>query len=343
MQTPNRDLYATDSTKHQYKAVASLLDSPTLDKEFNKRNTAAIKAKRQYHRLGQLAIVLVAMSAIFTIAEALILPEILDNIILKFTAVTMAGVGIVLQCYLILTKQKQKWLINRFASERLRSLKFQAFITAHTAENIKDLQIKAHSYIAKELAKLENEINAGIAVLKNFAPSKALEVMKAEISGTKAKPKNPEIASIAHQAYTELRVQYQKNFALSELSNFTGRRRIFNSTQDMIYLAAAAFAFISLGAKIAEPLTLGIDTGWIDFLAVTLFILGATEAIMDNALLEEQSQSRFEQYVRDIEEISSSGNAAKSNLPLLVLNMERLCLNELDVFCRAAERISYRF
>ncbi|MBN4055901.1 hypothetical protein JYT95_01075, partial [bacterium AH-315-J23] len=180
MQTPNRDLFATDSTKLQYRDIAPLLDSPTLDKEFNKRNVAADKAKRQYHILGQLAILLVAMSAIFTIAEALILPEILNNIILKFTAVTMAGIGIALQCYLIATKQKQKWLINRFASERLRSLKFQAFTSAHFAKDIKELQATAQSFIAKELAKLENELNAGLAVLKNFAPNSVLETVKAQ-------------------------------------------------------------------------------------------------------------------------------------------------------------------
>jgi len=343
MQTPNRDLFATNSTKLQYKDIDPLLNSPTLDKEFNKRNMAANTAKRKYHGLGQLAILLVAMSAIFTIAEALILPEILDNIILKFTAVTMAGIGIVLQCYLILTKQKQKWLINRFASERLRSLKFQAYAFAHISEDVKDLKAKVQSYIDKELAKLENELNAGLAVLKNFAPNKVVENIEAQNIATKAKPKNAELAKIAIQAYTELRVQYQRNFALSELSNFTGRRRIFNSSQDMIYLAAAAFAFISLGTKIVGPQAMGINTGWIDFLAVTLFILGATEAIMDNALLEEQSQSRFEQYVRNIEEISGGKNMGRANLSALVLDMERLCLNELDVFCRAAERISYRF
>jgi hypothetical protein len=338
MQTPNRDMFVTESTQRQFKTVAPLIVAPEIDQEFLKRNKAANTAKRRYHRFGQLAIVLVAMSAIFTIAEALILPEFLNNIALKFAAVGMAGTGITLQCILILTKQKQKWLINRFAAERLRSLKFQAFILAQTAQDTKDLQNLVQSFSQKELARLENELNTGIAVLRNFSPVKALTDIAAP-----AKPKNADLASLAREAYTELRVQYQKNFALSEVTNFSGRRRWFNSTQDMIYLAAAAFTFLSIGIKLAGPNVIGIDTGWIDFLAVTLFVLGATEAIMDNALLEEQSQTRFEQYVRDIEEIANGPKLGETNLSRLVLDMERICLNELDVFCRAADRISYRF
>ena len=338
MQTPNRDLFVTDSTRQQYEVIAPLIDSPKLDQEFTKRNNDANRAKRRYHRLGQLAIALVAMGAIFTIAEALILPKIFGNMQLKITAVSMAGIGIILQCYLILTKQKQKWLVNRFAAERLRSLKFQAYTLAQTANDEEELQTLANSFIQKELAKLENELNTGIAVLQTFAPDQILDNIPAP-----AKPKAPALANMASVAYAELRVQYQKNFALSEISNFTGRRRIFNSTQDMIYLAAAVFAFLSLGSKLVGPHIIKIDTGWIDFIAVTLFILGATEAIMDNALLEEQSQTRFEQYVRDIDNAAGNGKQNKPNLYQLVLEMERLCLNELDVFCRAANRISYRF
>ncbi len=338
MQTANRDLFVTNPTRRQYKTIAPLIDCPELDQEFTKRNVTANKAKRRYHRLGQLAIALVAMSAIFTIAEALILPEILGNLALKLTAVVMAGIGIILQCYLIMTKQKHKWLINRFAAERLRSLKFQAYTLAQTAKDEEDLQTIACAFIRTELAKLENELNTGIAVLQTFAPSQILE----NIAGPN-KPKNASLVEAANAAYRELRVQYQKNFALSEVSNFTDRRRIFNSTQDMIYLAAAVFAFLSIGSKLAGPNIINIDTGWIDFTAVTLFILGATEAIMDNALLEEQSQTRFEQFIRDIDNVAGNGKPADTDLYDLVYDMERLCLNELDVFCRAANRISYRF
>ena len=61
---------------------------------------------------------------------------------------------------------------------------------------------------------------------------------------------------------------------------------------------------------------------------------------LDNASIEEQSQTRFEQYVRDIERIATG--ADKATLPELVYDMELICLHELDDFCRAGEKISYR-
>lgn len=338
MQTPNRDMFATGQTQDEFNTVAPLLVSPELDQEFKRRNASAIRAKRQYHRFGQIAIAMVAMSAIFTIAEALVLPDFPGRTWLQFVAVSMAGLGIALQLYLIITKKKLKWLIDRFASERLRSLKFQAYALAQQARDTNDLQTRVEQFHRKEVARLENELNAGIAILRNFSPSQMLESVPCG-----DKPANPSLAAKACEAYMDLRINYQRNFALSQIAAFTGRRRLFNSTQDMIYLAAAIFTFLSLGSKLVAPGVMGQYTAWIDFLAVTFFVLGATEAIMDNALLEEQSQTRFEQYARDIEEVKAQCRAEPVNLCRNVRAMEQLCLNELDHFCRAADRISYRF
>lgn len=338
MQTPNRDLFVTDATRAQYKIIEPLLTSEHLDAVFMKHEKAANSAKRRYHKLGQIAIILITISAIFTIAEALVLEGIFTNVVFTFTAAIMVGIGIILQGYLIITRQKTKWLLNRFATERLRSLRFQAFYFAQTAKNETALREQVDVFLRKKIAHLENELNAGLTILQNFRPDGVLDENPHLKSAA-----NPRMAELAREAYLELRVNYQRNFALSEITRFTGRRRILTSTQDMIYFGAAVFAFLSLGGKIINSAGFGIDTAWIDFLAVTLFILGATEAIMDNATLEEQSQSRFEQYVRDIDALVNSSDGKTSTFTPLLMGMERICLDELDLFCRAANRISYRF
>jgi len=338
MITANQDLFVGAETLNQYTDIAPLIECEVLDQAFLDHDKAAKKAKRQYHRLGTLSILLVASSAIFTLAEALVLPKSLTGILPTLIAAAMAGVGIILQCYLIFTKQKTKWLTHRFASERIRSLKFQAYQLVEQAQDIADLEMRTSKFVSKNFMKLNNEMNAGISVLKNFYPLKALDVQMHD-----QKPKNPTLVKQAMEAYQGLRIDYQRNFALSEVTKFRSRRRIFNSTQDMIYLGAAIFAFVSLGAKISGQFGLTINTGWIDFLAVTLFVLGATEAIMDNATLEEQSQTRYEQYARDIDVLEAETNRAQTSFSERVIAMERICLNELDHFCRAADRISYRF
>lgn len=338
MRTSNRDVFPADATVAIHKPISALIETPEIDQEFLRRDAIAIKAKRRFHTFGQSAIVLIAVSAIYTIAETLLISDWAYRNVTSLVAVLMAGMGIGFQAYIMLTDQKPKWLLNRYAVERLRSLKFQAFALAQEAIDSEALREAVEDHSRRGLALLQNEINAGIAVVRTFSPARAMLVQPK----TK-KPANAEIAAEARAAYADLRVDYQKRFAQSELENFSTRRRLLSSSQDIIYLCAATFAFLALGAKLASQFGIQFQTAWIDFMAVFFFILGATEAIMDNATLEEQSRTRYEQYVRDIEALSAKAENKTAPLSQIVAEMERLSLEELDKFCRAATRISYRF
>lgn len=338
MHTSNRDVFPADATRAVHEPIAALIDTPQIDEEFLRRDALAMKAKRRFHRFGQSAIVLIAVSAIYTIAETLLFSDWAYRNVTSLIAVLMAGVGIAFQAYIMLTDQKPKWLLNRYAVERLRSLKFQAYALAQEADDADALKAAVTDYARRSVALLQNELNAGIAVVQNFSPARALVVQHRT-----RKPANPELADEARAAYTDLRIDYQKRFAQSELESFSSRRRLLSSSQDIIYLCAATFAFLALGAKLASQFGINFQTAWIDFMAVFFFILGATEAIMDNATLEEQSRTRYEQYVRDIEALSAKADSKSVPLSQIVAEMERLSLEELDKFCRAATRISYRF
>ena len=315
-----------------------MLKMDALQTEFQNRDRLAKAAKRRYHQLGQFGIVLVALSAIFTIAEVLVLPQVFKNPILTYVAASMAGAGVLIQCFIIFTSQKKKWLLNRFACERLRSLFFQSYALGAKAENTKHLAELVENYVNSNLVKLDNELNAGLAVMTNFTPVRTLENLP-----RRQRPANRELTNRVIEAFLELRVNYQLNFARSEIGKFKARRRVFNSTQDMIYLAAAVFTFMSLAMKLFGDNVFFISTNWIDFMAITLFIMGSTEAIMDNALLEDHSESRYDQYVRELESTVMDDPDLKSNLSDLVFRVEKICLRELDRFCAAAEKISYRF
>jgi hypothetical protein len=69
--------------------------------------------------------------------------------------------------------------------------------------------------------------------------------------------------------------------------------RAVTSVQDVTYFAAVGMAFLSLGLKIFDTNQF-ISTAYVDFFAITLFVSGATKTITDNALLQEQSQSRYD-------------------------------------------------
>ncbi len=341
MQIANRDVFPSDEIRAASPMLAGLLDLPAIDEEIRARDGAAIAAKRNYHRYGRLAISLIAISAIYTVAEALSIVPQGASAIASIIAVVFAAIGIGLQAILIVTRQKEKWLLQRFAVERLRSLKFQAFRMAWLAEGPEDLAARAAGFAAREVARLDEEIAMGPSVIRSFDPALALVAM-----GLPRKPANAAIAEAADTAYTDLRMTYQKRFALGEIDRMADRRRVFESSQDLIYVCAAVFALLALLTKglqafnmtfFAPPLV-----AWIDFLAVALFIAGASKAIMDNAGIEEQSASRYERYVRDIETITRQSAAGCMGLVTRIEAMERVALGELDLFCRAAARISYR-
>lgn len=333
-----RDIFPKAKMLEEFDDLSPLLVNATIDDEFRRRDEMAVKAKRQFHQLGQLAILLIAGSAIFTMAEALIPRVIPDSLILRLIAVAAAGIGVVLQLYLISTGQKHKWLLNRYATERLRSIKFQAYQTGLMATNKDDLKEKSEVFVRRAIADLDNELNGGPSILRRFEADDGYTAVKSPEA-----PANPGLAQRTLEAYQELRIKYQLVFANSEVERFNTRRRVFNSTQDIIYLIAAILTFLALGVRIYEPLGSLIEIGWIEFLVVSCFVAGATEAILDNALLEEQSQSRYEQYAQHIATILQKSREDEASLFYTVAEMEALCLNELAQFCAAAQKISYRF
>ena len=129
-----RDMFPTPQTVSQFSEIDRLLVNPVIDAPFTARDKAALDAKRQFHRLGQIAVLMIAGSAIFTVADALLPNFVPDSFVLRLIVVSVAGIGILLQLYLIATGQKQKWLLNRYAAERLRSIKFQAYKLAGSVE-----------------------------------------------------------------------------------------------------------------------------------------------------------------------------------------------------------------
>ena len=338
MNIANRDMFPSDATQARFADIGPLLENSLLDEAFHQHEAKAVRAKRIYHRVGRFAILLIAISAIYTISDALVLDATRWTTSLTLGAAVLAILGIAMQAMIIVTRQKQVWLLNRFACERIRSLKFQSF---HLGDNVRDktgLQTAVTEFTSRHLSRLENDLNAGMAVLERFSPDKALDTPGHEKLGDA----DPTMAAQAREAFEELRVRYQINFASSEVASLRGKMRSVTSLQDVMYFSAVTLAFISLGIKIFDPAH-DLPTHWVDFAAITLFISGATKAITDNALLQEQSQGRYETYIGALEHAMIVANGRRVSLDELVDAIERVCLVELDLFCQDALRVSYRF
>ena len=333
----NKDIYATEDTRSIYQDISPLIENKSIDDAFRRYEKIANRAKKIYHLLGKLSILSIALGAIYTVGEALILPNVNWVRLVGVIIAILAGLGVLTQIFILITRQKRTWLLNRYAAERLRSLKFQAYQFAHIAIDKEELALLVKEYSLREAVKVSNEINGGNAIIKNFNPSNVLAV-----NAMPRRAKNSFIANMARDAFVELRINYQRRFAQSELQQGQDTDRFFNFSEDFSYLAAAVLTFLSLGMKMTSKDNLPLDASWVDFCAVAFFIIGASHSILNNASIAKQSVSRFEQYIRDIDFISAPQAIAKMNLPDVIEKMESLSLQELDNFCRAGARISYR-
>lgn len=335
MEVHNRDVFPAPDLRQAYQAIEGLLDNPAVDEAFRRHEAAAVRAKAIYHRLGRAGMMLIVGSALFTVAEALVLPDFLGREALSVLLVVLGGVGIGLHAYLLATGVKSQWLLSRFAAERLRSLKFQAYPLALEATTGADLVARVAAFSSHETARLAAELNAGEAALRLYAPARGLADLPV------APLPSATLADAAKRAYAELRINYQKRFATSEIEALRRAGRSSYTAADILYLLGAVLTIAALVCKIALSKEDGVSH-WIDFLAVGAFILGLGQSIMDHASLSETSEARYVAYVETIKDCETALAQDAADFPEIVRRIERVALEELWQFCQAANLINYR-
>lgn len=329
------DVFPTIETKQLYADIKPLIENETINAAFAKYEERAVQLKFSFHILGRLAISLIAVSAVYAIADALVIPDFSGKIWVSILLGLSAACGIIIQVYLLMTDKKAEWLIARFAAERLRSIKFQTFAFADVAETEEDLSELVSVFSLRETAKLENEINAGVSVLGTFRPTAAMELPK-----TQGGPKNTELSELAFDAYKELRLDYQFRFSSSEIHRLKSGRRYIATLSDILFLGGASLVLASLVFKIFFVSEVAIGN-WIDFLASATFISAIANAILEHGGLSSRSESRFVDYVTAIEEIPKV-YPRRTGMVGVIRKMELAALEELRSFSESSILISYR-
>lgn len=332
MQVANRDMFPAPEMRARFPSITALLANEPVEAAFNRHEALSVRAKRLYHRLGLASVTLISGSAVYTIAETLLFKDIAPSWLDIFVTLA-AGFGIAAQVYMLAVRLRSAWLVNRFACERLRSIKFQAFALASGAADQTSLSARVADFSAIELAKLAEEVNVGIATFENFVPEKT--VTDPEPPATLG---DPAIIREATTAYRELRILYQDRFAMSELHRLRENRRFFHSAADLIYFAGAILVLLSLLSKVIPGIPI---SEWVDFLAISCFVASLSKLVLDNASLTEPSAARFVRYREDIARVTASIDSG-AGLDEFVPAMERIALGELEQFCDSSKTINYR-
>lgn len=312
--------------------ITPLLKNEAIETAFMRHEVLSVSGKKRFHQLGLVSMVLIAGSAIYTIAEALLFKD-AGNQIISILAAIGAAVGISAQVYSLAARVKSRWLVNRFACERLRSIKFQMYSLAASARDEAELAARTRQLTAVELARLESELNMGISIFEAFVPEKCV-IVPAPGPG----PANPDITSEAMTAFRELRLLYQDRYAAAELHRLREHRRAFHSAADILYFSGACLVLLSLLAKTVPGVEI---SNWVDFLATSAFVLSISKSVLDSTSLTDPSAARFVRYREDISEVERRIEHG-GTLDEVVPQMERIALGELEEFCDASKSINYR-
>lgn len=312
--------------------ITPLLKNEAIETAFMRHEVLSVSGKKRFHQLGLVSMVLIAGSAIYTIAEALLFKD-AGNQIISILGAIGAAVGISAQVYSLAARVKSRWLVNRFACERLRSIKFQMYSLAASARDEAELAARTRQLTAVELARLESELNMGISIFEAFVPEKCV-IVPAPGPG----PANPDITSEAMTAFRELRLLYQDRYAAAELHRLREHRRAFHSAADILYFSGACLVLLSLLAKTVPGVEI---SNWVDFLATSAFVLSISKSVLDSTSLTDPSAARFVRYREDIAEVQRRIEHG-GTLDEVVPQMERIALGELEEFCDASKSINYR-
>lgn len=337
MEIHNRDLTPTEAMADIYSRIAPLIGNALIVQAFGAFETRAVAAKKQYHGLGRLGMALVLVGTFYSIAERLILPDFPGKWFVGAGAIVAGLGGLGLQAFLHFSHAKQKWLLARFGAERVRSIAFQAYPLAHQATDTPALKTAADAFYGKALVELEAELNTGPAALELYAPDKAFAPPPCDLP----QPANPDLADLAAKAFVELRLDYQQRFASSEMLRLNTVARIGETVADFLYLAGGGLAVSALIIKFALP-EWNLLSAWIDFIAISAFIVGLSKIVFDAASNSVPSRARYRLYVEDLQAIGEDMAEGKLTLIELVRRTERVALTELGQFCASASRISYR-
>jgi hypothetical protein len=344
VRTHNLDIHPTEDTVAHYPALAPLVNNKSIQDDFDGYEDEAVRKKRAYQTCGKWSVWLIAASALYSVAYSTFGLDFPRQVWISFVFALCGAAGIILQIHIWHRDLKNAWLVARYAAERVRSIKFQAFFLAGLARNDADLALKADEYYRSGLVALRNEINGDIAVLRSFRPHDAINVEEESLE-----PNSRPLYDSARKAYRVLRLDYQRNFAAAEVEKLKSQGRPKRSLSDNLFVTGAVLVLATIVFKIAGQMG-WIGEGdivhsaerWLEFLSVSVFILSVTLSILDNASTADVSEQRYDDYRRGLDTVRTEVELAKAPFNDEIRRTEKLALRELQDFCASASLINYR-
>ncbi|HEX4160741.1 MAG TPA: hypothetical protein VHY79_19895 [Rhizomicrobium sp.] len=325
-----------------FQSLRPLIVNDRVSQAFDRHERAARRWKRMHSTLGRLALVCISLVMLFfdfefTLGHIFPVPQILSRCV-----AAIAALGIFAQLALVFFRIKERWILERFAAERLRCLKFQAFAFIPLVPDPAALESAVAVFVDKQIALLHQELMAGRRAIDNFSPSDVAIPSESE----RQRGNTPSVAE-AFTLYKSIRldVQEQHFSGQAHLSDERGRYPALFS--EMAFVVGATLAIIHVIAAALNP-TLLSDNGrleiWLSFFTMGSFIVSAVLAVYQRGSADAAHAERYKHYAREIHGLRMRiVPTSADSFSQTVKEMELLELRELFDFCRDSMRSSYIF
>lgn len=329
----NADINPPPTLLKSHPALQPLLANTAISARFAQHETAAVKAKKWYTRLG-----VFSLAAIFTTMASLVValtfaPPFAESRWFTVALGALGALGVGAQIGLLATPLKQRWLSGRYAAERLRCIKFQAFAYAAGAGN----EQGGLRYTDAAIGRLEVELDKPFAAMQEFEPATALGEAP-PTSG--AMP--PALLAELVETYRVLRLDYQINHARHCINQIKEESRLPAAASEISFWFGAALGYIDL---ILGAYNLDQGATLRQFLTLFLFVLSALLFVLERGRSHGAALERYEDYAKKLAAAGRLLDRATTPADFIdaVRETEAAALQELQAFCREARKSTYLF
>jgi hypothetical protein len=329
----NADIHPPSAFLATQDSFKGVLLNEKLAARFDAFEAKSVAAKTWYTRLGVFSLAAAFITMASLISALTIAPGLKHSHFFTVALGMIGALGLAAQIGLLASPLKHRWLVSRFAAERLRGLKFQAF--AFTAATAREDEALRFTDVA--LGKLEVELDKAGAAMREFEPEREV-----------AEPPAPNGALTALQlaalkdVYRTLRLDYQINHARHCISEIQEARKLPAAASEISFWLAVLLGYVDLVLA-----WLGNENGaaWREFFTLFFFVLSAILFVLERGLSFNAALERYEEYAKRLGKTSAALDRAQDPSAFIacVREGEETAYRELQAFCREAEKSTYLF
>ncbi|MEO1656625.1 MAG: hypothetical protein AAFR65_02800 [Pseudomonadota bacterium] len=338
----NDDIFIKLSDIASSEPIAPFLVSEKLADRFRLEDNAAAFWKRVYQKGSIVSLLLIGIGISSSSAAVLFAgdrPWVEVAKVLSLASV----LGLIVQLAVYVSGAKRNWLVARYATERLRSVKAQlitlpVFLEPDVVEDKERAQLIADEFVEFHIKD--------VAVARSHKWG-ALEICSVKDLVRRIPVNEPELnryGALAQDAYQRNRVDYQRLFANQEAEDLKNSTENWKGVGNSFVFLSATLATVMIGVSFLEvpALTDGFQKGFL-LGGIVLFATSAIISASDKTSLHRPNYHRYKRYEEQIEALSDEGTKAPRSFREYFLAMEGLAISELREFCDDARQLSARF